>query len=39
MGVGGGGRRREAIRLVWFGRFVGCAETWVFGYAMALCRV
>lgn len=36
MGVGAGGRRGKAIRLVWFGRFVGCAGIRVLGSILAL---
>lgn len=36
VGVGAGGRRGEAIRLLWFGRFVGCARIRVLGSVLAL---
>lgn len=39
VGVGVGGRRGEAIRLVWFGRFVGCAGTRALGSVLALLNL
>lgn len=36
VGVGAGGRKGEAVRLVWFGRFVGCAGTMALWSVLAL---